>query len=232
MPGVGGESLSWNLDPVVRAELVARPDASPAVVLAAAGDPDPQVRRAAARAAARRIDSDPSLSSALGSAEDPVVAGLALTFCRSGDEVSAHDLAIHASLASSRSTVEALAALRSATWSPESMVSGSTNDNAVHQLRCVLRAGVALVIRDDCDDATAVAAFEPMRRAANDSMWLDGGGSAGWDTTADQRARVLKPLIDRMNAGWRLERIFDGLIDAQIRKALDPARPRGPQPAR
>lgn len=212
-------------DVMVRAFVAAYPRLPRPLRLELAADDEPAVRYATAAAVSTFCREDTELVRMLGTDPDPLVAGRAVTFCvhtfwfRPRED----DLALHRRLAALEEPPEvACAALRA-----EGTFGNQTAEQQLHDLDCVARAGVSLLVRDDCDEATAVRTVGLVKVALDHSWSIDGTGSAGSSLTDSERRILLSPIIDRRGSGWRFEQLTKDLLDHQVLNILANERGKG-----
>jgi hypothetical protein len=73
----------------------------------------------------------------------------------------------------------------------------------MHELFCVGRAGIALLLRDDCDDTLADTAIVRLAQAFDASDMIRGTGAGKWTSTGRDRCELLTPLRERQEQPWR-----------------------------
>lgn len=191
----------------------------------AAADPEVVVRYAAATRASRGRWAGPQL---LADDPDPWVRGRAVTFCWHDfrrDDLTLDALGQHEHLANQRRPpAESLAVMRNDPGYGDGHIA-----RAMHGLECVGRAGVALLLRDDCDDDTAAGCVETLRDVFGEAWEYSAHGTGICRTHAERRLVVL-PIIGRRGTGWRHEEAAAVLIDDEVlayhEYRIDPFGPR------
>jgi hypothetical protein len=83
----------------------------------------------------------------------------------------------------------------------------------LHDLHCIGRAGIALLLRDDCDDDHAGTAIARLAKAFDASYMIRGTGAGKWNRTTKERQVLLTPLRERQAQPWRHHAKVAELLD-------------------
>lgn len=77
------------------------------------------------------------------------------------------------------------------------------NSDQMHELFCVGRAGIALLLRDDCDAELADSAITRLSQAFGTSYMIRGTGAGKGTFTGPERRVLLTPLRERQARPWQ-----------------------------
>lgn len=189
----------------VRAAVAVQSATTPELRARLAADPAVEVRFALASTARRH----PDVVELCADDPDPWVRGRAVTFCGQ-DHLTLDEYMRHTRLAARNHTTAT--SLCNAIYADQPCGEREA-DRQRHSLFCVARAGVALLLRDDCDDRLANIAVHKVTEAVNHAWIFDGSGAGKGHMPIDERRELLTPLRERAAAGWRhadrVEVLFD-----------------------